>query len=159
MPAALFRRQNTKKTERGRNWHDLKQPYCHIFLEILFTLVSYSRIRLMYAGINRMWPTLSLRSVGVKHYLCMDNWIMTINMLYIFIISLSLTTNLKQRSWFTGKGPQNDTIEMAIIYSKPKCKRRKFFANTSYEWVSNFPAISWREQVNFNEMMMRSALY
>ena len=26
-----FRRQDTKKTERGRNWHDSKQPYCGIF--------------------------------------------------------------------------------------------------------------------------------
>jgi hypothetical protein len=25
-PADLFRRQDKKKTERGRNWHDSKQP-------------------------------------------------------------------------------------------------------------------------------------
>jgi len=67
---------------------------------------------------------------------------MTINMLYIFIVSVSFTTNLKKRSWFTGKGPQNYTIVITIIYRKPISERRKFFANTSYEWVSNFSVIS-----------------
>jgi len=28
-----------------------------------------------------------------------------------------------------------------------------------YTIVRNFSAISWREQANFNEMMMKSALY
>jgi hypothetical protein len=33
-PADLFRRQDKKKTERGRNWHDSKQPYCIVVVTI-----------------------------------------------------------------------------------------------------------------------------
>jgi hypothetical protein len=33
-PADLFRRQDKKKTERGRNWHDSKQPYCIVIVTI-----------------------------------------------------------------------------------------------------------------------------
>jgi hypothetical protein len=32
-PADLPRRQDKKKTERGRNWHDSKQPYFFVYID------------------------------------------------------------------------------------------------------------------------------
>jgi hypothetical protein len=43
-PADLFRRQDKKKTERGRNWHDSKQPYYGSLIILYVSTVSILHI-------------------------------------------------------------------------------------------------------------------